>query len=338
MKKIYSLLALAFAAFALTACLDHSEEPDVSDFKITADNVGEPTYTIAQLKDKFSSQMSNNNTFVKVTADDIIFEGVVVANDISGNLYQTVILRQIGEGGVGSTDDQCIQLGIKNSCLNPYFPLGQKVRVNLKDLYIGNYSKTPKVGQPYYTSKGNLRLGPMLLQYCGTNIQLIGEPNIGAPELVPLKKDDAWFKDSKNQNYRNSPMIAYASGLIKEMQGNKAQRPSTGENSGETEPLPKIFAPKALYDDGYAVDRTLVTAAGTELTIRTSTQNDISYLPMPTDRRTYMGVFSYYSGWQIQLRDAYDIFPMIQEPAEADRETDVMWQLHSVWNGILGIN
>ena len=309
MKKIFFLFAAAMMAFSMTSCLDQSEEPDVQDYTITASNIPAANTTIAAMKDKFSSQMSTNNTF-KLVNEDVIFEGVVVGNDISGNLYQTLILRSI-ESTPGAADDQCIQIGIKNTFISPYFPLGQRLRINLNGLYVGNYSKTPKVGQPYYTSAGNLRLGPMLFQMCGTNIQLVGKPNPNAPELTPLELSDAWFKDAKNQNYKNSPMLAKATGVIKEMQGNKADRPSTGELSGEKEPLPKIFAPKALYDAGYAVDRTLVTNAG-EMTIRTSTQNDIAYLPLPTDSRTYTGIFSFYSGWQIQLRDVDDIDPMIK--------------------------
>lgn len=310
MKKIYSLIAAALMAFSFTSCLDQYDEPDVQDYIITATNIGEPNYTIASMKEKYSSQMSTNNTFKQVN-EDVVFEGVIVGNDISGNLYQTLILRSI-ESTPGAADDQCIQLGIKNTFISPYFPIGQRLRVNLNGLYVGNYSKTPKVGQPYYTSAGNLRLGPMLFQMCGTNIQLVGKPDLNAPELVPLERDEAWFKDSKNQTYKNSPMLSRAAGVMKEVQGNKAERASTGELSGEKEPLPKIFAPKALYDAGYAVDRTLIMEKGTELTIRTSTQNTISYLQMPRDSRTYTGIFTYYSGWQIQLRDVDDIDPQIK--------------------------
>ena len=310
MKKIFPLFAAVLMAFSFASCLDNVDEPDVNDFSITATDIPAANTTIAAMKDKFSSQMTTNNAFKQVD-EDIIFEGVVVGNDISGNLYQTLILRSI-ESTPGAADDQCIQLGIKNTFISPYFPLGQRLRVNLKGLYIGNYSKTPKVGQPYYTSAGNLRLGPMLFQMCGTNIQKVGEPNLSAPELVPLEKSEAWFRDSKNQTYKNSPMLTRAAGVMKEVQGNKADRASTGELSGEKEPLPKIFAPKALYDAGYAVDRTLIMDGGTELTIRTSTQNTISYLPMPKDTRTYTGIFTYYSGWQIQLRDVDDIDPQIQ--------------------------
>lgn len=310
MKKFLTIISAVLFTFSFTSCLDNVDEPDVKDFCITATDIPTANITIAAVKDKFSSQMSTNNAFKQVN-EDIIFEGVVVGNDISGNLYQTLILRQIGAGGVGSADDQCIQLGIKNTFISPYFPLGQRLRVNLNGLYIGNYSKTPKVGQPYYTSAGNLRLGPMLFQMCGTNIQKVGEPSLNAPELVPLEKSEAWFKDSKNQNYKNSPMLTRASGVMKEVMGNKAERASTGELSGDKEPLPKIFAPKALYDAGYAVDRTLIMDGGTELTIRTSTQNTISYLQLPRDTRTYTGIFTYYSGWQIQLRDVDDIEPQI---------------------------
>lgn len=310
MKKIYFLFAAVLMATSFTSCLDQYDEPDVQDYIITATNIGEPNYTIASMKEKFSSQMSTNNTFKQVN-EDIIFEGVIVGNDISGNLYQTLILRSI-ESTPGAADDQCIQLGIKNTFISPYFPIGQRLRVNLNGLYVGNYSKTPKVGQPYYTSAGNLRLGPMLFQMCGTNIQLVGKPNLNAPELVPLEHNEAWFKDAKNQTYKNSPMLSRAAGVMKEVQGNKAERASTGELSGEKEPLPKIFAPKALYDAGYAVDRTLIMDGGAELTIRTSTQNTISYLVMPRDKRTYTGIFTYYSGWQIQLRDVDDIDPQIK--------------------------
>lgn len=314
MKKIFFLFAAAMMAFSMTSCLDQSEEPDVQDYTITASNIPAANTTIAAMKEKFSSQMSTNNTFKQVN-EDIIFEGVVVGNDISGNLYQTLILRSI-ESTPGAADDQCIQLGIKNTFISPYFPLGQRLRVNLNGLYVGNYSKTPKVGQPYYTSAGNLRLGPMLFQMCGTNIQLVGKPNTNAPELVPLdfttSEGQAWLKATANRTYKNSPMLAKAYGYMDEMIESKREKRKKGDLSGEWEPLPKIFAPKALYDAGYAVDRTLVLDNNTKVTIRTSTQNTISYLQMPTDSRTYTGVFTYYDGWQIQLRDVDDIDPMIK--------------------------
>ena len=312
-KNIYASLLLV-ATLAFTACMDDYDEPNTDDFLVTSsESVGETNTTIYELKQKYYSSMSTNNTFEKVTTD-VIFEGVVCANDAGGNLYQTLIIRSIDSTKTYGSDayDQCIYLGIKNTFLSPYFPLGQRVKINLNGLYIGNYSKVPKIGQPYYTSKGNLRLGPMLLELCATNIELIGEPNANAPELVPIDltsvDGEEWIANSKNQNIYNSPMLVTVSGTISEARGISAQIAEKGALSGEEEPLPKIFAPEALYDAGYGVDRTLkLASSSTTMTIRTSTQNDCAFLRLPSDSRSYTGVLTYYSGWQLNFRSVEDV-------------------------------
>lgn len=62
------------------------------------------------------------------------------------------------------------------------------------------------------------------------------------------------------------------------------------------------------------MDRTLSISGQSKLkvTLRTSTQNDISYLPIPTDERSYTGILTFYSGWQLQLRHKDDIVPHIK--------------------------
>lgn len=319
MKKIYLLLGLALSGSLLTSCLDNVDEPDVQDFIITSPtSIGKTNTTIYELKQKFSNEIGTNNTFKKVE-ENIIVEGVVVGNDDGGNLYQTLIIRSIDGETAGDEKDQCIEIGIRNTWISPYFQRGQRIKVNLKDLWIGNYSKTPKIGTPYYTSAGNKRLGPMLLQNCATDIELVGKPDANAPELVPIDCTEGeglnWLANSGNQGFMNSPRLVTVKGTIDEVQGNAAKRAAMGELSGEKEPLPKIFSPKELYDAGYAVDRTLSIAGKSQLkvTLRTSTQNDISYLPIPADERSYTGILTYYSGWQLQLRHKNDIVPAIEE-------------------------
>lgn len=312
-KNIYASLLLV-ATLAFTACMDDYDEPNTDEFFITSsESVGETNTTIYELKQKYSSSLSTNNVFEKVTTD-VIFEGVVCANDAGGNLYQTLYIRSIDATQPSSSDayDQCISVGIKNTFISPYFPLGQRVKINLNGLYIGNYSKVPKIGQPYYTSKGNLRLGPMLLEMCATNIELIGEPNPNAPELTPTdlttSEGETWIATSKNQNIYNAPKLVTVRGTISEAQGVSAQVAEKGALSGDTEPLPKIFAPEALYDAGFGVDRTLkLSSSSTTMTIRTSTQNDCSFLRLPSDTRSFTGVLTYYSGWQLNFRSVEDV-------------------------------
>lgn len=327
-KKLLSLFIYGIAALGLTACMDDHDEINTYDLDVFSTNVGEVNTTIAEVKARYCASNSgadytrgSSNWSTKVT-EDLIFEGIVVANDVSGNLYQNVMLRSIETSG----EDQCIILRIKNTCLYPYFPLGQKVRVNLKDLYVGVYSLTPEIGQPYYSSYGNLNLGPMLFSMLKTNVQLIGKPNANAPELIAKVLTEDWLKASANRTYQNTPMLATVSGTIDEMseanRGTALQNTEVDETDavyGKYEPLVnvggrmfKYFAPEELHDDGYGVDRTIVMSGGKKVTLRTSTENEIAYQLMPDDSRSYTGVFTYYgSDWQVQLRDLNDIYPKL---------------------------
>ena len=316
MKKIFSLLLLCgFSALSvLTSCMDKHEEPNTDEYILTCDSVGEVNTTIAAVKKRFCASKEgadysrNASNFYTKVKEDLIIDGVVVANDVSGNLYQTLMIRNIDKA---TGEDQCFIVAIKNTCLYPYFPLGQRIKVNLKGLYVGCYSKVPRVGQPYYSSQGNLNLGPMLLDMCRTNIELVGTPDLDAPELVPedltTADGEAWLRASANKTYLNTPRLAKVRGKIKEMQSGADKIAEKGENSGKYEPLPKIFAPEELYDDGYGVDRTIqLQTNNSSVALRTSTQNAISFLPLPSDTRTYTGMLTYYSNWQIQLRSVED--------------------------------
>ncbi|MBR1712263.1 MAG: hypothetical protein IJ722_02515 [Alloprevotella sp.] len=309
---IYALLAVGLAA-----CVDQHDEPAAGELLVTSTtSVGETNTTIAAVKARFCSGSSvaettinSNNYWSKVT-ENLVLEGVVVGNDEGENMYQTLLLRDIN-AAAGS--DQCIGLKIRNTFLSPYFPLGQRVKVNLKGLYVGVYSAMPVIGQPYITSMGNKRLGAMLLELCRKNIELIGKPNRGAPELIPIVLEDAWLQASANRNYNNTPILATVKGVIAEVQGAAAATAEIGANSGEAEPLPKIYGPEALYDDGYAVNRHIVLGNNYQVTLRTSTDNAISFTAIPSDSRSYTGMLSYYgSEWQMTLRSLDDIYPSVK--------------------------
>lgn len=299
MKKYIILAATFFVASTFTACMDNVDEPPVvADAGITSPiPVGEVNTTIKALKERFQGSITSNNTFELVT-ENIVFEGVVVGNDVSGNLYQTLLLREILDDGT----DQCIQVGIKNTHLCPYFPLGQKVRVNLDGLYIGNYSYVPKVGTPYKTSAGNIRLGPMLLEDSRTHIQLVSGPSDEkkAALLTPIEVDGAWLNSSINRNMYNTPLLATMVGTFSEANGERIFAPnvSVEENSADG------------YDAGYARNRNFMVGS-TKVLVRTSTRNEISYTVIPSGQVRVTGMLTYYgSDWQLQMRDLKDLQPL----------------------------
>ena len=110
--KTYLHILLAALTLGLTSCLDEHGAPELTDFsetKMFAPSVSGEEYTIKQLKDEFGPGYMNSSNQMTCIDRDIVVSGVVVANDgINGNLYQTVVLRQILSDGT----DQSIQLGI----------------------------------------------------------------------------------------------------------------------------------------------------------------------------------------------------------------------------------
>lgn len=292
-RNIFHIGALMLMTIGITlsACMDDHDAPDVSNYKVTSEvSIGDTTITIHRLKEKYASVFSENNSFTMIEDNEIV-EGVVVANDQGGNLYQTLVLAQVTDKG-NIDVSEAIVLAVKNTCLYPYFAMGQMVRVNLKGLYVGCYSKLPKIGQPYYTSSNNLRLGPMLFELCKTNIYLVGKPSDYASKIKPIMiYDDAHelIKNAKSyQNYRNAPMLVTVTGKF-----------VLGDD--ET-----ILAPDELKDAGMGVDREFKIGSAT-ITVRTSTQNDVAFLKMPKKEVQLTGVLSFYDGWQLQLRSVDDM-------------------------------
>ena len=306
MKNILSILLIGcFTLFGATSCMDDFDEP-VAGNSFTA-KVGEVNSTIQAVKDKYCASsdvadfVRNKSNFFTKVKEDLIIDGIIVANDVSGNLYQTLMIRNIN-----GEDDQCLIVAIKNTCLYPYFQLGQRIKVDVKGLYAGCYSKVPRLGMPYKTSKGNLNLGPIFFETALKHIEIVGDANPKAAELTPTVLTEAWLKDRKNQNYKNCPMLATVSGTIQEVQGAAAEQKDKGELTGDYEPLPKIFGPDALHDAGFGIDRTMKTAGGNKVTIRTSANNRVGFMLIPQTACTFTGILSYYDGWQMQMRDEAD--------------------------------
>ncbi|MCX6245829.1 MAG: DUF5689 domain-containing protein [Bacteroidetes bacterium] len=76
---------------------------------------------------------------LKITPDFIV-EGIVSANDESGNIYKNLYFQD-NTGGI------CISLDQTN--LYTSYPVGQKIHIKCKDLYIGIYGTAIQIGYPY---------------------------------------------------------------------------------------------------------------------------------------------------------------------------------------------
>jgi hypothetical protein len=72
-----------------------------------------------------------------VITDNIIIEGVVIANDKSGNLYKQLFIQD-------STG--ALQILLDANSLYGTYPVGRRIFVRCKDLCISDYNATPQLG------------------------------------------------------------------------------------------------------------------------------------------------------------------------------------------------
>ena len=90
MKKYFLIL---LAGLLSTACMNDFEDEPVSVDKFTAENVGTPNTTISKVRSKYSSIISNSgHTLIN---EDLVIEGIVTSSDITGNLYQVMVIQEM---------------------------------------------------------------------------------------------------------------------------------------------------------------------------------------------------------------------------------------------------
>ncbi|OFX31492.1 MAG: hypothetical protein A2X08_16435 [Bacteroidetes bacterium GWA2_32_17] len=102
------------------------------------------TLTISQLKSAdLGGLILIGDTLIINTTDTIInpvIQGIVSADDESGNIYKTLYLQD-NTGG--------IQIAIDKTSLYTTYKKGQRVFVKLKGLYLGNYGELTQIGYTY---------------------------------------------------------------------------------------------------------------------------------------------------------------------------------------------
>lgn len=116
------LIVLSLLTSVFQGCVkDEFDDPPVELLPILTANK-----TIAEVK-----ALHTLGTPASIITDDIIIEGTVIADDQSGNYYKTFVIQD-ASGGVD----------IRVNATNVYneYPIGRKVWVKCKDLYIGDYN------------------------------------------------------------------------------------------------------------------------------------------------------------------------------------------------------
>lgn len=294
MKYIKFLVAALLLGGIATSCMDDDwNDPTGENAPFGNNNIVEDNSKIISIKelkaktvDKFEASVANG--LVEIT-EDLQLKARVTGNDIQGNIYNEVAVED--ESGEGLLI--CIQKG----GLYGFLPVGQKILVNLKGLYIGLYGNNVQIGMPYTNSSGRTFPSRMAFNIWNEHFKILGTAD--ASKVQPEEFDVTKLKD-----------VAY----IKSHRG----KLMTLKNVEMAKADGKLaWAPEADKDAGNGVSRTVKIngKAQSLMVVRSSSYADFAAKAMPTGKVNLTGIFTVYATnpskygytWQILLRSDSDI-------------------------------
>ena len=271
MKAIKYLSILALTLFTTASCMNDFDEPTFEQPPFGNNEIGEANTTIAELKAKYASIITGNS--VEEVTEDIIIEGVVVADDATGNVYKQIIIND---------ETGALVVGVNDVGLYAMTPVGQRVRIDCKGLKIGGYGKMAQLGSLY-----NGKVGRMSKSVYQEHVRLIGEPNLNQTEMQPETIDESYFTDANMANLAKYVRIENVS--ITEADGTETWAPEEKKNSSNV------------------VERH-IKMGNKELVLRMSTYADFANEPLPTGKLNINGVLTRYNNyWQFVISSTDDI-------------------------------
>ena len=231
--------------------------------------------TIAQLKDKYKSQLSTAYGYAQVT-EDLQIKAVVTGNDIEGNLFSQISL----DDGTGA-----IIIGIGEGGINGYLPVGTEILVSLKDLYIGNYGYQPQIGTLYESAKGQTSVGRMARMRWDRHFTYTGRVKTVTPvEFDQNKMTDADYLAANCGKLMTLKNVYFSDGGVKD------------------------YANKKDVVNNNCCERALKGLNSSNIVVRTSTYADFAADKLPVSEVNITGIFTRYNNkWQVIIRSTKDI-------------------------------
>jgi hypothetical protein len=242
---------------------------EIAEPPVTGDPGIVANTTIQSLKARY-----NGGQAVQVS-DEVVIEGVVSCDDRSGNYYQQIAVQD-GTGG--------ILLRIAGSNHYTSYPVGRKLFVKCKGLYIGQYAGTIQLGgglDSNYLSTGGVTLLAQNLQsqhiYRGALNQPIEPVVVNASQLTTTLQD------------------RYISTLIK-LVGYEFSAADTAKAYADSD------------QSGNRIVQGCANPTGNRITLRTSNYSKFATLNIPNGNGDIVGIYSYFgSTKQLTIRDENDV-------------------------------
>ncbi|MCM1163692.1 MAG: DUF5689 domain-containing protein [Muribaculaceae bacterium] len=294
MKPYKTLIAAALAmaaAGSLVSCDDDFDRPPV----ITPVATYEVNTPISEFKEMFwSYTQSNSYTTIPVNAegDSIIVGGRITSSDLQGNIYQTLVVED---------ETGALYFGVNMYDINEKYQYGQEVRINVTGMIVGGYNGLLQVGGIY-----NGGLGRMEEAMFTTHAQVNGLPDKAKAQDMIV---DVTMDQLKEANQTVAGVQQWQCMFVRfsNVHFNGGGTLKWTDNPGNT---------------GYS-NRTLIDAAGNELSFRTSNKSTFAGETLPAGNGNVVALLSYYrDNWQLVMMDpATDCTDFDGKPSEPSGPT-----------------
>jgi hypothetical protein len=250
------VLAMASLFFSCNKKFDEPpvfEEPDIT-----------PTLTISDLKAMHSIGA------VEEIRDYNIIAGVVVADDKSGNFYKTIVIQDETGG---------IAVQLDGYDLYTSYPVGRKVYIYVKGLFLGDYNRLIQLGGGVDNSGSKPDLTPLASTLFDTYIVKGSLNNIVTPNVVKVSD----LNDSHQNTLIQLDSFEFAA----------------------TDTL-KNFADTSLTSS--AVNFTIRNCAGSSITLRNSSYANFAGYNVPNGNGPILAIYTVFgSTKQLNIRDTSDV-------------------------------
>ncbi len=264
MKRFNHFLpALLLLSITFVACDQRVFEMPPLDKPVYTDTA---TMTIADFKTQFAAA-----TAVEIT-DSITISGVVVANDISGNMYKEMTIMD-STGG--------LKIAINQGDLYTEFRLGQRVFIECKGLWVGKYGGYMQLGGSY-----NGGIGQMTWETAQAHVFKDGWP---VPTQALLTPEVISFD-----------VVASEANMGKLI---------TLENVKFTPVAGEVCCPAAADGSTQTLSKTLTssTNSGRTIIVRLSSASDFANKLLPSGNGNLTGILSLFgTTYQFTPRDSMD--------------------------------
>lgn len=274
MKKLLSILSvgLLMCGAVLTSCENYDDPVTGNAYGNNSIPEGR-TISIAALKEKYNDFIDTSSDTYTTIEEETRIEGVITCDDESGNMYKKLVVAD---------ETGAIVIGINQTGLYAFCPVGQKVVIDCKGLQIGSYRKQAQIGATY-----NNAVGRMPEYVWKQHVRLMGKPQLFYSELEPVEIASA--ADLAAFDKKEAPVLV----TFKNMKFSEADGTAT-------------YAPG---DDG-SVSRYMTYSDGSkcEAYLYTSTYANFAMEVMPQGSVNVTGVLIRYNNdWELIVRTLNDV-------------------------------